>query len=189
KATNVLLPLGKVAAYALTLTGIFYCRVTPGLLSEGHLRNAITPDTSSMAYSETDIAKHNFDVNEGDTLAHQYGGSAAHNKFKQFLVHLLTLLYLHIIRFSQREEANGQLQYSPRNLFELCKDITAMLMWMLSSKMQLICKFLGHFLPQPGKPDLWELDSDQLDLPRNEYPDMNDNGRYIYIYICIRTSV
>ncbi|GFY98582.1 phosphoinositide phosphatase family protein [Actinidia rufa] len=38
KATNVLLLLGKVAAYALTLTGFFYCQVTPVLRSEGCLR-------------------------------------------------------------------------------------------------------------------------------------------------------
>lgn len=38
KATNVLLLLGKVAAYALTLTGFFYCQATPEMLSEGHLK-------------------------------------------------------------------------------------------------------------------------------------------------------
>lgn len=35
QATTVLLSLGKVAAYALTLTGFFYCQVTPDLISEG----------------------------------------------------------------------------------------------------------------------------------------------------------
>uniref|UniRef100_A0A0A0KP83 SAC domain-containing protein n=1 Tax=Cucumis sativus TaxID=3659 RepID=A0A0A0KP83_CUCSA len=34
KATNVLLLLGKVASFALTLTGFFYCQVTPALRSE-----------------------------------------------------------------------------------------------------------------------------------------------------------
>lgn len=38
KATNVLLLLGKVAAYALTITGFFYCQVTPALRREGSLR-------------------------------------------------------------------------------------------------------------------------------------------------------
>lgn len=37
KATNVLLLLGKVAAYALTLTGFFYSQLTPALQSEGCL--------------------------------------------------------------------------------------------------------------------------------------------------------
>lgn len=34
KATNVLLLLGKVASYALNLTGFFYCRVTSNLRPE-----------------------------------------------------------------------------------------------------------------------------------------------------------
>lgn len=38
KATNVLLLLGKVASYALTLTGFFYCQATPEMLSEGQLK-------------------------------------------------------------------------------------------------------------------------------------------------------
>lgn len=37
KATNVLLLLGKVASYALKLTGFFYCQVTPALRSERYL--------------------------------------------------------------------------------------------------------------------------------------------------------
>ncbi|KAL0410370.1 UNVERIFIED_CONTAM: Phosphoinositide phosphatase SAC4 [Sesamum latifolium] len=136
KATNVLLLLGKVAAYALMLTGFFYCQATPQMVSEGHLNwpsfeNFVAPGT----YSHADTEKHNEDENEdsdnsdikssgsnsmansnpsvrppmlralrvttstklelddplaeelmgfyermGDTLAHQYGGSAAHNK-------------------------------------------------------------------------------------------------------------
>lgn len=38
KATNALLLLGKVAAYALTLTGFFYCQVTPALVPEFSLK-------------------------------------------------------------------------------------------------------------------------------------------------------
>lgn len=34
KATNVLLLLGKVAAYALALTGFFYCQATSTLRPE-----------------------------------------------------------------------------------------------------------------------------------------------------------
>lgn len=37
KATNVLSQLGKVAAYALKLTGIFYCPVSPNLRLKGLL--------------------------------------------------------------------------------------------------------------------------------------------------------
>jgi len=35
KATNVLSQLGKVAMFALNLTGIFYCPVTPNMSPEG----------------------------------------------------------------------------------------------------------------------------------------------------------
>lgn len=38
KATNALILLGKVAAYALTLTGFFYCHVTPTFRLEERLR-------------------------------------------------------------------------------------------------------------------------------------------------------
>ncbi|GER36115.1 phosphoinositide phosphatase family protein [Striga asiatica] len=251
KATNVLLLLGKVAAYALTLTGFFYCEVTPALLSEGHLKwpsfeNVVTPDSSATTYPEIDIAKHNFDENEdsddlekkssgcnnnlnnnnlsvkpptvqrgvlrtncidcldrtnvaqyaygwaalghqlralgvttstkldlddplaedlmgfyermGDTLAHQYGGSAAHNKI-----------------FSERRgqwKAAIQSQEFFRTLQRYYSNA-----YVDAEKQNAINIFLGHFQPQPGKPDLWELDSDQLNLRRNEYPDIDDNGR------------
>ncbi|CAB4288085.1 unnamed protein product [Prunus armeniaca] len=38
KATNALLLLGKVATYALTLTGFFYCQVNPALRPEGVIK-------------------------------------------------------------------------------------------------------------------------------------------------------
>jgi len=38
KATNVLQLLGKVAAYALTLTSFFYCQTTPTLRPEESLK-------------------------------------------------------------------------------------------------------------------------------------------------------
>ena len=38
KATNVLLLLGRVASYALTLTGFFYRQVTPDLKPEDCLK-------------------------------------------------------------------------------------------------------------------------------------------------------
>ncbi|QHO58795.1 Phosphoinositide phosphatase [Arachis hypogaea] len=42
KATNVLTQLGKVAAYALKLTGIFYCSLTPNLTPEGPFQYSFT---------------------------------------------------------------------------------------------------------------------------------------------------
>lgn len=41
-----------------------------------------------------------------------------------------------------------------------------------------LCRFLGHFQPQQGKPALWELDSDQhCDAGRNGHANMDDDGR------------
>ncbi|XP_058781494.1 phosphoinositide phosphatase SAC2-like [Vicia villosa] len=78
----------------------------------------------------------------GDTLAFQYGGSAAHNKI-----------------FSERRgqwKAAAQSQELIRTLQRYynntCLD---------GAKQKAINIFLGHFQPQQGKPALWELDSDQ----------------------------
>ncbi|GFQ02134.1 phosphoinositide phosphatase sac4 [Phtheirospermum japonicum] len=247
KATNVLLLLGKVAAYALTLTGFFYCQVTPALLSEGHLKlpsfeNVATPATSALTYSDTDIAKHNYDEIEdsdesdrkssggnntnpsvkpptvqrgvlrtncidcldrtnvaqyaygwaalghqlralgvttstkidlddplseelmgfyermGDTLAHQYGGSAAHNKI-----------------FSERRgqwKAAIQSQEFFRTLQRYYSNA-----YVDAEKQSAINIFLGHFQPQPGEPNVWELDSDQINFRRNGHSNMDENGR------------
>ncbi|KAI3443507.1 hypothetical protein Pfo_000172 [Paulownia fortunei] len=233
-ATNVLLLLGKVAAYALTLTGFFYCQATPEMLSEGHLKwpsfeNFVAPGMSTSTYSHTDSEKHNDDETEdsdnsdrkscggnsiansnssakppmvqkgvlrtncidcldrtnvaqyayglaalgyqlralgvttstkmdlddplaeelmgfyermGDTLAHQYGGSAAHNKI-----------------FSERRgqwKAATQSQEFFRTLQRYYSNA-----YMDAEKQNAINVFLGHFQPQPDKPDVWELDSDQ----------------------------
>ncbi|KAL0344985.1 UNVERIFIED_CONTAM: Phosphoinositide phosphatase SAC2 [Sesamum radiatum] len=69
KATNVLLLLGKVAAYALTLTGFFYCQVTPMLLSEEHPKwssseNVVAFDMSAPKNARCHMAEHNCDENE-----------------------------------------------------------------------------------------------------------------------------
>ncbi|KAL3623561.1 Phosphoinositide phosphatase sac4 [Castilleja foliolosa] len=240
KDTNVLQLLGKVAAYALTLTGFFYCQVAPALLSEG---NAVTPDTSTFSYSDMDIAKHNYDEIEdsddwdrkssggnntdnpsvkppmvqrgvlrtncidcldrtnvaqyaygwaalgnqlcalgvttsnnidlddplseelmgfyermGDTLAHQYGGSAAHNKI-----------------FSERRgqwKAAIQSQEFFRTLQRYYSNA-----YVDAEKQSAINIFLGHFQPQLGKPDVWELDSDQINFRRNGHSNMDENGR------------
>ncbi|XLT05836.1 hypothetical protein HN51_044585 [Arachis hypogaea] len=42
KATNVLTQLGKGAAYALKLTGVFYCSLTPNLTPEGLFQYSFT---------------------------------------------------------------------------------------------------------------------------------------------------
>ncbi|KAK7275522.1 hypothetical protein RIF29_16641 [Crotalaria pallida] len=78
----------------------------------------------------------------GDTLAFQYGGSAAHNKI-----------------FSQRRgqwKAATQSQEFIRTLQRYYNNTYAD-----GNKQKAINIFLGHFQPQQGKPALWELDSDQ----------------------------
>ncbi|KAL6496444.1 hypothetical protein OROGR_029702 [Orobanche gracilis] len=250
KATNVLLLLAKVAAYALTLTGFFYCQVTPALLSEGNFEwpmfeNKVTPDISILTCPDTDITMHNYDENGdsddsdikssggnntsknnnfpvkppmiqrgvlrtncidcldrtnvaqyaygwasfghqlralgvttstkvdlddplaeelmgfyermGDTLAHQYGGSAAHNKI-----------------FSERRgqwKAAIQSQEFFRTLQRYYSNA-----YVDAEKQIAINIFLGHFQPQPGKPDVWELDSDQFNMRGIGHSNIDENG-------------
>ncbi|CAH9118596.1 unnamed protein product [Cuscuta europaea] len=78
----------------------------------------------------------------GDTLALQYGGSAAHNKI-----------------FSERRgqwKAATQSQEFFRTLQRYYSNA-----YMDAEKQAAINVFLGHFQPHEGKPALWELDSDQ----------------------------
>ncbi|CAM8909670.1 unnamed protein product [Rhodiola kirilowii] len=78
----------------------------------------------------------------GDTLALQYGGSAAHNKI-----------------FSERRgqwKAATQSQEFFRTLQRYYSNT-----YMDAEKQDAINVFLGHFQPQEGRPALWELDSDQ----------------------------
>ncbi|KAL8488168.1 hypothetical protein ACS0TY_024452 [Phlomoides rotata] len=253
KATNVLLLLGKVAAYALTLTGFFYCQATPEMLPEGHLKwpsfqNFIAPGMPTSSHIHTDSEKHNDDETEdsdnsdrkssggssmaksnpsvkppmiqkgvlrtncidcldrtnvaqyayglaalgnqlcalgittstkmdlddplaeelmgfyermGDTLAHQYGGSAAHNKI-----------------FSERRgqwKAATQSQEFFRTLQRYYSNA-----YMDAEKQNAINVFLGYFQPQPDRPDVWELDLDQhYNVRRNGQPNI-DHGRSLF---------
>ncbi|XP_052478041.1 phosphoinositide phosphatase SAC2 isoform X3 [Gossypium raimondii] len=221
KATNVLELLGRVADYALNLTGIFYCQVTPNCRPEGLLDltcvlqndehfaqipcdksddgEKLDIDVGSDNQSSTETVKppmfqtgvlrtncidcldrtnvaqyayglmalgrqlHAMGFTEsqtidqssplaedlmgvyekmGDTLALQYGGSAAHNKI-----------------FCQRR---GQWQAATQSqeLFRTLQRYYSNA-YMDAEKQSAINLFLGHFQPQQGKPALWELDSDQ----------------------------
>ncbi|XP_034700025.1 phosphoinositide phosphatase SAC3-like [Vitis riparia] len=246
KATNVLLLLGRVASYALTLTGFFYCQVTPDLKPENclkgpQLENSDMSDLSlhenCESHNEDDdnlerkfsggnnIANGNHSVKPpmlqkgvlrtncidcldrtnvaqyayglaalgrqlhalgvidvpkidldapladdlmgfyermGDTLAHQYGGSAAHNKI-----------------FSERRgqwKAATQSQEFFRTLQRYYSNA-----YMDAEKQAAINVFLGHFQPQQGKPALWELNSDQLyNTGRNGQTNIDENGRSFF---------
>ncbi|XP_047334390.1 phosphoinositide phosphatase SAC3-like [Impatiens glandulifera] len=248
KAANVLLLLGKVAVYALSLTGFFYCHVTPDLTADGCLQfpyfkddnagDQSTPtgcsssidkngndDNAEMLETEihdehslvnekhpvklpmfqngvlrtncidcldrtnvaqyayglaalgkqlqvlgiTDAAKIDLDepvANElmrfyermGDTLAHQYGGSAAHNKV-----------------FSERRgqwKAAIQSQEFFRTLQRYYSNA-----YMDAEKQNAINIFLGYFEPEEGKPDLWELESEQhYKMQRNGQATKEEKG-------------
>ncbi|GAB4853691.1 actin cytoskeleton and mitosis protein [Ancistrocladus abbreviatus] len=240
KATNVLLLLGKVAAYALTLTGFFYCQLPPvigpgslrwpssenfrmsnySLRSDSEIDNGDADSTEKVVSNNTacgkfstkkpmfqkgvlrtncidcldrtnvgqyayglaalghqlhvlgvtDLPKIDLDApladdlmrfyeKMGDTLAQQYGGSAAHNKI-----------------FSERRgqwKAATQSQEFFRTLQRYYSNA-----YMDAEKQNAINVFLGHFQPQHGKPALWELGSDQeYGAGRNGYMDIDENGR------------
>ncbi|CAH1425401.1 unnamed protein product [Lactuca virosa] len=187
KSTNVLALLGKVATYALNLTGLFYCQVIPNSISQdltksegfsvkppqyqtGVLRTncidcldrtnvaqfaygwaALGRQLHTMGYIDTTVIELDSNLAEdlmkvyekmGDTLALQYGGSAAHNKI-----------------FCQRRgqwKAATQSQEFFRTLQRYYSNA-----YMDGEKQDAINVFLGHYQPQIGKPALWELDSDQ----------------------------
>ncbi|KAL4039328.1 hypothetical protein IC575_002980 [Cucumis melo] len=236
KASNVLMQLGRVATYALNLTGIFYCQIASNLSSEELLswtyfkknqgtdssvenlsteeENEENPekDVSNRVYANgilenhpvamfqngvlrtncidcldrTNVAQYAYGLvalgrqlhtlgftespkidldnplaedlmrayeNMGDTLALQYGGSAAHNKI-----------------FSERRgqwKAATQSQEFFRTLQRYCSNA-----YLDAEKQRAINVFLGYYQPQQGKPALWELDSDQhYDLGKR-FPDL-----------------
>ncbi|XP_068663400.1 phosphoinositide phosphatase SAC2-like [Aristolochia californica] len=240
KGTNVLLLLGKVAAYALNLTGLFYCQLNPPFKLDGALKskyletdvsdnssqNTGGNDTEDSDISETVLQQDNvendgsnlvkqpmfqrgvlrtncidcldrtnvaqyayglaalghqlhalgliddpkidldapladdlmrFYETMGDTLALQYGGSAAHNKI-----------------FSERRgqwKAATQSQEFFRTLQRYYSNA-----YMDAEKQDAINVFLGHFQPQQGKPALWDLNSDQhynVGRRTNTYADEN----------------
>ncbi|KAA8523369.1 hypothetical protein F0562_009792 [Nyssa sinensis] len=254
KATNVLLFLGKVTAYALTLTGFFYCQVTPALRSEACLKRPYLENTDASDLSpprpfninieknrdnfdedadnletkpcggnhvangnhslkppmfqkgvlrtncidcldRTNVAQYAYglaalgkqlhalgvidaakiDLDDplahelmgfyermGDTLAHQYGGSAAHNKI-----------------FSERRgqwKAATQSQEFFRTLQRYYSNA-----YMDVEKQNAINVFLGYFQQQQCKPELWELDSDQhYNAWHNGQTSMDKNGRSFF---------
>ncbi|XVE88570.1 hypothetical protein DITRI_Ditri19aG0079800 [Diplodiscus trichospermus] len=229
KATNVLTLLGRVADYALNLTGIFYCQTTPNCRSDGLLNLSclvqnyefsaqIPSDKRDVGNDEqnssenvkppmfqygvlrtncidcldrTNVAQYAYglmalgrqlhvmgftesltiDQNSplaedlmgiyetmGDTLALQYGGSAAHNKIfcqRRGQWHAAT----------QSQEFFRTLQRYYRNAY------------MDAEKQSAINLFLGHFQPQQDKPALWELDSDQHHGVGRHGPNFNENAR------------
>ncbi|XP_054783191.1 phosphoinositide phosphatase SAC2-like isoform X2 [Prosopis cineraria] len=115
-----------------------------GLVALGCQLQALGLTESSHINLDNPLAKELMAVYEsmGDTLALQYGGSAAHNKI-----------------FSEKRgqwRAATQSQEFIRTLQRYYNNT-----YLDGDKQKAINIFLGHFQPQQGKPALWELDSDQ----------------------------
>ncbi|KAL2539056.1 Phosphoinositide phosphatase SAC2 [Abeliophyllum distichum] len=115
-----------------------------GLVALGHQLHALGYTVGPNINLESPLADDLMKIYEamGDTLALQYGGSAAHNKI-----------------FSETRgqwKAATQSQEFLRTLQRYYSNA-----YMDAEKQDSINIFLGHFQPQQGKPSLWELDSDQ----------------------------
>ncbi|KAL1538068.1 phosphoinositide phosphatase SAC2-like [Salvia divinorum] len=115
-----------------------------GLVALGHQLHALGCISSPSISLDSPLADDLMKIYEamGDTLALQYGGSAAHNKI-----------------FSERRgqwKAATQSQEFLRTLQRFYSNA-----YMDADKQDAINVFLGHFQPQQGRPALWELDSDQ----------------------------
>ncbi|THU57266.1 hypothetical protein C4D60_Mb03t01700 [Musa balbisiana] len=98
----------------------------------------------------------------GDTLALQYGGSAAHNKI-----------------FSERR---GQWKAATQSQ-ELFRTIQRYYSnaYMDAEKQDSINLFLGHFQPQQGKPAIWELDTKQQRMIGQHHTFADENKRSFII--------
>ncbi|XVF74247.1 hypothetical protein PTKIN_Ptkin13bG0094900 [Pterospermum kingtungense] len=237
KATNVLALLGRVAEYALNLTGIFFCQVTPNCKREGLLnlsclaqndecfaqipsdksddvekaesdagtdnlnssknvkppmfQNGVLRTNCIDCLDRTNVAQYAYGLmafgrqlhamgftesrtfdqcsplaedlmgvyeTMGDTLALQYGGSAAHNK-------------IFCQRRGQWKAATQSLEFF-RTLQRYYSNA-----YMDAEKQSAINLFLGHFQPQQGKPAIWELDSDQHYSGGRHGPNFNESDR------------
>ncbi|KAJ6415785.1 hypothetical protein OIU84_004559 [Salix udensis] len=131
-----------------------------GLVALGHQLHALGYMESSSIDLDNPLAEDLMRIYEtmGDTLALQYGGSAAHNKI-----------------FSERRgqwKAATQSQEFFRTLQRYYSNA-----YMDAEKQDAINVFLGHFQPQQGKPALWELDSDQHCNAGKRGPDLVENAR------------
>ncbi|MCE3215470.1 Phosphoinositide phosphatase sac4 [Datura stramonium] len=135
-----------------------------GLAALGHQFRALGVTNSTKIDLDDPLAEElmGFYERMGDTLAHQYGGSAAHNKI-----------------FSERRgqwkaaiQSQGSLGLLQRYYSNAYMD---------AEKQNAINVFLGYFQPQEGRSDIWELDSYQhYYVGRNGESYVGDNGRWLF---------
>ncbi|KAK6941235.1 SAC domain [Dillenia turbinata] len=135
-----------------------------GLASLGHQLHALGIIDAPKIDLDAPLADElmGFYEKMGDTLAHQYGGSAAHNKI-----------------FSERRgqwKAATQSQEFFRTLQRYYSNA-----YMDAEKQDAINIFLGHFQPQQDKPALWELGSDHhCSAGKHEHAHADENGRSFF---------
>ncbi|XWS18777.1 hypothetical protein CRYUN_Cryun32bG0073800 [Craigia yunnanensis] len=131
-----------------------------GLMAFGRQLHAMGFTESQTIDQNSPLAEDLMGVYEtmGDTLALQYGGSAAHNK-------------IFCQRRGQWKAATQSLEFF-RTLQRYYSNA-----YMDAEKQSAVNLFLGHFQPQQGKPALWELDSDQHYSVGRHGPNFNENAR------------
>ncbi|KAI3495678.1 hypothetical protein L1887_38024 [Cichorium endivia] len=131
-----------------------------GLAALGHQLNALGAISCSKLELDDPLSEElmGFYERMGDTLAHQYGGSAAHNKV-----------------FSERRgqwKAATQSQEFFRTLQRYYNNA-----YMDAEKQNAINVFLGHFQPRDGQPQVWEVDPDQFSSVCENGKSMMDEER------------
>ncbi|PIN13540.1 hypothetical protein CDL12_13837 [Handroanthus impetiginosus] len=135
-----------------------------GLAALGHQLHALGVTTSTKIDLDDPLADVLMGCYErmGDTLAHQYGGSAAHNKiFSERRGHSKAAIQSQeFFRTLQRYYSNAYTDAEKQNAINV---------------------FLGNFQPQPGKPDVWELEANQHYRGGGHgHSNIDENGRSLF---------
>jgi hypothetical protein len=114
-----------------------------GLAALGRQLHAMGLTDVPKIHSDSSIASSLMEMYQsmGDALAHQYGGSAAHNKV-----------------FTERQGKWKATTHSREFLKSIKRYYSNA--YTDGEKQDAINLFLGYFQPQEGKPALWELDTD-----------------------------
>ncbi|KAI3833518.1 hypothetical protein MKW98_024517 [Papaver atlanticum] len=132
-----------------------------GLAALGHQLHALGLIDSPKITQDNPLALQFMGLYEimGDTIAFQYGGSAAHNK-------IFSLIRGHWMAAIGTQEFFRSVQRYYNNAY------------MDAEKQDAINIFLGYFQPQQGNPALWELDSDQhFNVGRRDVIFADENAR------------
>ncbi|KAI3973162.1 hypothetical protein MKX01_020897 [Papaver californicum] len=132
-----------------------------GLAALGHQLHSLGLIDSPKITQDNPLALQFMGLYEimGDTIAFQYGGSAAHNK-------IFSLIRGHWMATIGTQEFFRSVQRYYNNAY------------MDAEKQDAINIFLGYFQPQQGNPALWELDSDQhFNVGRRDVIFADENAR------------